>query len=254
MDLNQRSQLHSLVREVGRGLLNYWPARTTRALQSRLKDNSTPVTEADEYAHEKIVSGINDIFSGDFVASEEDTSSLKPKSADQPVWFVDPLDGTRTFIAGGSDFSILLGRTLNGQVDYGVMYFPALGLFAEGQKGQGASVNGVPISVSCCSALDQARSFSRPRGLGHLSGNIHENHVTGRALLGIARGEFDLGLFKLDSFGPHDFAAASILISEAGGVLLDENGRSDFFKLGNIPRYLVTGPQTLVDKVLLQLS
>ena len=227
MNVSQKHQLDSLVREVGRGLLNYWPARTTRPLQARLKENKTPVTEADDYAHQKIVAGIKDIFQGDLVASEEDSDLLAPTSPDQAIWFVDPLDGTRTFIAGGSDFSILLGRAQNGRVEYGVMYFPALGLFAEAASGQGATVNGVGIAVSNCVVLNEANSFSRPRGLGHLSGNVHENHVTGRALLGVARGEFDLGVFKLDSFGPHDFAAASILIGEAGGVLLDERGRGE---------------------------
>jgi fructose-1,6-bisphosphatase/inositol monophosphatase family enzyme len=254
MDSSQKAQLHSLVREVGRGLLNYWPARTTRPLQSRLKENDTPVTEADEYAHKAIVSGIGDIFTGDFVASEEESDLRKPESSEQAIWFVDPLDGTRTFITGGSDFSILLGRAQNGLVDYGIMYFPALGLFAEAETGCGATVNGVRIAVSNCSLLDEAKSFSRPRGLGHLSGNTHENYVTGRALLGVARGEFDLGVFKLNSFGPHDFAAASIMIGEAGGVLLDERGRTDFFSIGHIPKYLVTGSKILVDKILPELS
>ncbi len=252
MKTNQKEGLRDLVTEVGRELLNFWPARSTKNLTYRLKDNQTPVTEADERASDMVVSGLSKLFPGDLVISEEGPSADDRDLSREVVWFVDPLDGTRTFMAGGNEFSVLLGRATQGIVDFGIMYFPALGLYAEGATGQGVFVNGVPVRCSPLSTVP--RRISRPRALGNYSGNIEENHVTGRALLGLARGEYDLGVFKLDSFGPHDFAAASIIIREAGGCLVNELGDPDFFCRLQKPRYILGGHGELVQQTLTALK
>ncbi len=252
MKNEDRHQIKKLVFDVGRELLNYWPGRVDRELRYKFKDNNTPVTEADEKASDMVVAGINRIFPGDLVLSEEGPAvGLRDYSQDT-IWFVDPLDGTRTFISGGNEFSVLLGRSKNGVIDYGIMYFPALGLFAEGISGGGVVVNGV--SIACGAPKGEPRILSRPRTLGAFSGNVAESHVTGRALLGLARGEYDLGIFKLDTFGPHDFAAASIIIREAGGSLIDELGQPHFFGKEVSPKYIIAGNSDLALSVISKLK
>jgi 3'(2'), 5'-bisphosphate nucleotidase len=252
MNFEERKQLKNLVLDVGRELLNYWPARVERELKYKIKDNNTPVTEADELASDMVVSGINQIFPGDFVLSEEGPGLGSRDYSQDTIWFVDPLDGTRTFMSGGNEFSVLLGRAKNGVVDYGIMYFPALGLFAEGIAGGGVTVNGVP--VLCGTPQGAARILSRPRTLGAFSGNVIESHVTGRALLGLARGEYNLGIFKLDTFGPHDFAAASIIMREAGGSLINELGQPHFFGKEASPKYIIAGNTELALSVVSKLE
>lgn len=256
MDTNRLNQLRSLVREVGRELVVLWPGRSNRPLSIRNKKDDTPVTEADDFAHRVLAGGIHDLFPEDIVLSEEGNPEYSEDQLERNTWIMDPLDGTRCFIRGGNDFSILIGRVLGGVCNFGIMYFPALGLFVEAKLGGGAFVNGVRISSSTCADIKTARYFSRPRSLGNLSGNVEENFVTGRALLAAARGEVDLGLFRFDKFSPHDFAAPSVVLKEAGALMINESGEDFNFIPGSSPKALVVGSRNLCHQSIqrLQLS
>lgn len=250
MDANRLNHLRSLVREVGRDLINIWPGKSNRPLIIRNKKDDTPVTEADDFAHRVLAGGIHDLFPEDIVLSEEGNPNYTEAQFDKNTWIMDPLDGTRCFIQGGNDFSILVGRVLRGVCNYGIMYFPILGLFAEARLGGGAFVNGIKINASLAQDFSTARYFSRPRSLGNFSGNVDENFVTGRALLAAARGEVDLGFFKFDKFSPHDFAAPSIILKEAGGLMINELGEDFRLTPGSAPSSLVVGSNLLCHQVL----
>lgn len=90
-----------------------------------------PVTEADRSANQHIVSRIGAAYPNDGILSEEskdDLSRLEKKR----VWIVDPLDGTKEFIARNGEFSIMIGLSMGGQAVMGVIHQPSTGLLYTG--------------------------------------------------------------------------------------------------------------------------
>lgn len=251
MESKLKDLMGPLVQEVGRELLDIWPGRTTRKLSVSYKSNGSPVTEADILANRLLVAGIQEMFPNEYILSEEGVPFEQQVDSNKPVWIMDPLDGTRSFIRGRDDFSILIGRCENGKATFGMMYFPALGLFAYGEKGKGAFINLTPIKVTSCLKIEDARVFSRPQSLINSKSKLVGRLDTGRAMLGVARGEFDVGVIELDIFGAHDFAAPAIIIEEAGGKLSDEFGREDLFSLVTppTPRFIIAGNTHLVSAI-----
>ena len=87
------------------------------------KGTNDPVTEADQLANNLIVKGLAAHFPEDKIIAEE---SPLPSGSQQTgrVWYVDPLDGTKEFIAKNGEFSIMIGLTLDAKTQVGVVYRP----------------------------------------------------------------------------------------------------------------------------------
>ena len=88
------------------------------------KKGDEPVTIADRQASDLVVAGLRQAFPGDAVLSEEvpdDGSRL----ANRRVWMVDPIDGTRDFIAGDTGFAVMIGLAIEGRARLGVLVMPA---------------------------------------------------------------------------------------------------------------------------------
>lgn len=88
------------------------------------KSNDEPVTLADRRASELIVSGLASAFPDDLVISEEAEPDLPRLASASRAWFVDPLDGTKEFIRGLNNFSVLIGLAIDGAPTLGVVYQP----------------------------------------------------------------------------------------------------------------------------------
>lgn len=86
------------------------------------KGKAGPVTEADLRANELIVEGLRKAFPLDGIISEEEPPTGR-RSATR-IWYVDPLDGTKEFVAKNGEFSIMIGLSVNGQARLGVVYRP----------------------------------------------------------------------------------------------------------------------------------
>jgi 3'(2'), 5'-bisphosphate nucleotidase len=88
------------------------------------KKGDEPVTIADRQASDLVVAGLRQAFPGDAVLSEEvpdDGSRLRNRR----VWMVDPIDGTRDFIAGDTGFAVMIGLAIEGRARLGVLVMPA---------------------------------------------------------------------------------------------------------------------------------
>jgi 3'(2'), 5'-bisphosphate nucleotidase len=92
------------------------------------KLDKTPVTEADLAAERIIVAMLCEAFPDIPVVSEElvDSEGLPPSSA--RFWAVDPLDGTREFVARNGEFAVLIGLVEDGRPVLGVVHGPAVGV------------------------------------------------------------------------------------------------------------------------------
>src|SRR5712671_235746 len=92
------------------------------------KDDKTPVTEADLASERVIVAMLAEAFPDIPVVSEETVPEAGFESPAARFWLVDPLDGTKEFVARNGEFSVLIGLIENGRPVLGVVHGPALGL------------------------------------------------------------------------------------------------------------------------------
>ncbi len=118
------------------------------------KADGTPVTVADREAEALIRSRIEARCPGQAIIGEE-CGLTGPDGASQR-WFIDPIDGTKSFIRGVPLYAVLLGLEIEGQVELGVAYFPALDEMLAAATGQGCWWNGRRARVSAVQSLDQA--------------------------------------------------------------------------------------------------
>ena len=87
------------------------------------KGKNDPVTDADKRGNELIVKGLHQAFPDDIIVAEE---SEKPDDAQtgNRIWYVDPVDGTKEFIAKNGEFSVMIGLAVDGQAKVGVVFKP----------------------------------------------------------------------------------------------------------------------------------
>lgn len=121
-----------------------------------------PVTEADRQANELIVDRLGTAFPRVLVVAEESAESFSGWAGADRVFFVDPLDGTREFVAKNGEFAVMIGLAEEGAATMGVVLTPADGTVWAGAVGLGAwEIDGsgtkTSIHVSDTSELGQAR-------------------------------------------------------------------------------------------------
>jgi 3'(2'), 5'-bisphosphate nucleotidase len=112
----------------------------------RDKPDGSPVTAADEAAETVICAGLRHLAPGLPIVSEEQASRKKPKTIEDSSYFlVDPLDGTREFIAGRDEYTINIALMTDGAPLLGIICAPALGIFWRGIVGRGADCSSLPL-------------------------------------------------------------------------------------------------------------
>ena len=142
--LSHRSALCNMVRriaeEAGELILEYYEG--VRDMEANLKGDGSPVTEADSRAEELIERRLLEILPDIPVVGEESFASGKRISFAEHdyFWLVDPLDGTRAFIAGEAEFTVNIGLIYKNNPILGVIYVPAKGeVYAGYIEGNGNS-------------------------------------------------------------------------------------------------------------------
>jgi 3'(2'), 5'-bisphosphate nucleotidase len=199
------------------------------AFDVQQKTDKTPVTEADLASERIIVAMLTEAFPDIPVASEElvEAEGLPPWAA--RFWAVDPLDGTKEFVARNGEFAVNIGLVENGVPVLGVVHGPALGItYAACGPGTATRQNGggpaEPISART-PPLDglvviHSRSHENSRRLAEfLQGyQVRERKQCGSALkFGvIAAGEADL-YPRFGTTMEWDTAAGQAILEAAGG-------------------------------------
>lgn len=95
-------------------------------LAVRHKSDASPVTAADEASEDIIVGGLARLLPGLAVVSEEAATQAAPRSLAATFALIDPLDGTREFVAGHDEFAINLAIVAEGRPVFGLICAPAL--------------------------------------------------------------------------------------------------------------------------------
>lgn len=191
-----------------------------------MKAGRSPVSEAD-YAADKVLKAFLLNAEPDFNwISEESDPQQKDELA--PSFVVDPIDGTRGFLAGQNDWCISIAIVADARPVAGVLYQPTMNTFFECIAGEGAKVNGRRISVGRETSLVGAhigatKSAARPL-LSQIDGLVLAPYCASLALrlAHVATGDLDIAVAGANA-ADWDLAAADLLVHEAGGVLVDEN-------------------------------
>lgn len=127
--------------DAGKVTLRYFRNET----QASLKPDGSPVTQADLEAEELIRARLGRELPEHDIVGEEGGESLSGSSF---RWFVDPIDGTKAFMRGVPLYGVLLGLEIDGQVEAGVVHFPALQETLWARRGSGTFLNGRRVHVS----------------------------------------------------------------------------------------------------------
>ncbi len=109
-----------------------------RGFATEQKSNASPVTEADRQAEALITAGLRRATPGIPVVAEEEISAGHTPEPAEVSWFVDPLDGTRDFVAQRDSFCVNIGLVRGRRPILGVVALPATAEMFGGIVGQGA--------------------------------------------------------------------------------------------------------------------
>ena len=154
----------------------------------RTKADASPVTAADEAAEAVIRDGLSRLDPALPVISEERAEREPPKLSATSFFLVDPLDGTREFIAGRDEYTVNIGLVCDGAPVLGVIAAPALGLVWRGVVGGGAEC--LEFAAGRTSQPQAIRTRVRPEhGLRVMVSRSHLDARTQAYVDGLPRAE-----------------------------------------------------------------
>jgi 3'(2'), 5'-bisphosphate nucleotidase len=202
------------------------------ATDATLKADRSPVTAADHASSRVIVDMLRDAFPADRILSEE-VHDASPLRGGDRVWIVDPLDGTKEFLAQNGEFSVMIGLAVAGEAALGIVYLPDGDVLYSALCGEGAWVerDGRRSPLRCApvngNGLRLVGSRSHPdallvrmqEALGIT--DVHPCGSVGVKCALIAEGERDLYIHPVPYLKEWDTCAPEVLIREAGGSVTD---------------------------------
>lgn len=208
---------------------------------AELKGPNDPVTRADKEANALLVDRLMRAFPGvPIVAEESDASTWEGFAESREALFVDPVDGTREFIAKNGEFAVMLALAEEGAPTVGVVLAPALGTTYLGIVGTGAFLvadddTRTPIRVSTSTDLANARvavsRFHRSKSVDAKLTKLGAKElvpVGSAGLKGVRVAEGALDIYAHPSGSPvklWDAGAPDAIVRAAGGIFTDATGR-----------------------------
>lgn len=221
-----------LAREAGQILLDVYG--TDFAV--RFKEPSDPVTEADTRVNAYLVGRLRESFPSDAIVAEE-TASAPPRTSTR-CWYVDPLDGTKEFIAKNGEFSVMIGLAVDGEARLGVVYQPTTDKLYRAVIGDGAFLEHGDktwvLRVSDIAKPSELRlAVSRSHRSRHvellkeklgLSTEISCGSVGLKVGL-IGEKKADIYTHLSPKVSPWDVCAPEAILRAAGGTFVDLEGR-----------------------------
>lgn len=236
-DTSRLEALRKVCREAGAAILAvYHRPDVVGGAGVSTKSDATPLTEADLAAHHRIVEALGVLDPATPVVSEEDEASHAHRVPMGTFWLIDPLDGTKEFIARNGEFTVNIALVRDGVAVLGAVFAPVTDELFLGGPGMG--------SVRERSGQRQAVSVARARPGQAMRVVASKSHMTEETRAYLARlGEHSLvqagsslkfcrvAEGSADAYpriGPTaewDTAAAQAVLEGAGGVVHDLHGR-----------------------------
>jgi len=249
--------LTDAAREAGRIALRYWK-RDPRVWDKG--GGHGPVTEADL--------AVNDMLKAKLLAARpdygwlsEETPDDKARLATESVFIIDPIDGTRAFIAGEETFAHSLAVAHRGRVVAAVVYLPALDKAYTASTAAPPLKDGQPIASSRRDRLEGADILTTRASIApeNWPGGVPEITRSFRASLAYrlclaAEGRYD-GMLTLRQAWEWDIAAGSLIAARAGAAVTDQTGAEIRFNTASArANGVLTLPPALHAQVLARLQ
>lgn len=188
-------------------------------------DVTDVVTEADLIANKIITTAIKKKYPTHAIISEE---TGEHNNGAEYCWIIDPLDGTRNFSTGTPMFGVMIGLTINGQMELATIYNPCTEELFFAKRGKGTFLNGKKVHCS------EHKKWEHSWGL--ISANMSEKNInnlkkilngstkesvwlssfgsSATSTMYLANGRRDWRVSK--GGGVWDYAAPSLILTEAG--------------------------------------
>lgn len=201
----------------------------------REKADHSPVTEADLAAHVVLAKALGSLLPTYPVVSEEDGRSLVHRHGVGNFWLIDPLDGTKEFIARNGEFTVNIALIEHGRSVLGVVYAPAIDCMYWGGAGLGAfrmtATETQSIKVSpddtngdCRVVASKSHLNVETQALIDRLGSVNLIQAgSSLKFCRVAEGVADI-YPRLAPTCEWDTAAAQAVLEGAGGVVLDREG------------------------------
>lgn len=210
------------------------------AHEVREKARGELVTVADEAAEAWLEPKLAASLPGSRVLGEE-ASAADPDllrlimDSEDPVWMIDPVDGTSNFAAGRPTFAVMVALARHGELLAGWIYDPVRDEMTMAEKGAGATVNGRRTRVAAAPADDRlfrgpviSGTFGSPelaermRSRRELIDAVKSRRCAGAEYVSLAKGEYHFAVFT--RMMPWDHAPGVIIHREAGGYSAHDDG------------------------------
>lgn len=220
------SSVIAIAKQAGEAILEIYHADD---FVVQYKSDDSPVTKADLAANRIIIAGLNAM--SDFpVLTEESPVDYERRKYWQKYWLVDPLDGTKNFIAKQGEFTVNIALIEEFQPILGVVYVPVTGDVYFAQKGTGAFKNNQPIfnhstrsnliaASSVFHSSEETTQFFKLHGITRIT-----EFGSSLKVCKLAEGAIDV-YPRLNGTKEWDTAASHVIANEAGCKLIDVQTR-----------------------------
>ena len=200
------------------------------------------VTEVDQASEAAIIEILLTAYPGHGIQAEESGTQHGAKDSEF-VWIIDPLDGTTNFIHGFPVYCVSIGLAVRGRVEQGLVFDPTRNDLFTASRGRGAYLNDRRIRVSKRTELTQClvstgfpfrpgdnfKEYMAMMGdVMRRTAGVRRPGAAALDLAYVAAGYTD-GFFE-KGLNPWDVAAGSLLVTEAGGLVGNLSGESDFLE------------------------
>ena len=211
------------------------------------KQQNDFVTEVDRAAEQAIIEVLKTAYPDHAILAEESGPSSNLHDENENVWIIDPLDGTTNFIHGFPQYAVSIALQQRGQITQAVVYDPTRNELFTATKGAGAFLNEKRIRVARRDKLADSLIGTgfpfRPeddideylklfRAMTQRTAGLRRAGSAALDLAYVGCGRFD-GFFE-KGLKPWDIAAGSLIITEAGGIVGNYQGESDYLDRGDV--------------------
>ena len=208
----------------GARALDYWSRRDSLIVEQKGKNDW--VSEADREVERAIIGELRRRFPDHaFLGEEQSKEQAKPG---QPLWVIDPIDGTTNFLRGIPLFAVSIACVVDGEPLVGVIRLPLQDEIFAAARGAGATLNGGPLAPSKVAKMDEsvvAIGSSRKSEATAVSASyarLIEAGVEVRRLGSACAATCYVACGRVDGYleqqlSPWDVAAGLVIVEEAGG-------------------------------------
>lgn len=207
-----------------------------RGFDVEIKEDNSPVTIADKSADKIIRELLHKAFPN-YAFLTEESEDNKSRLENDYVWIVDPVDGTKDFVAHDGGFTTNIGLAYKHELVVGVVVIPATGEIYYASKGEGAfylAPNKEPVKIHVNEKLDNLTVLCSVFHMNDKEVALIEKHkdkITNIEKVGssikacyIAHGKAELSYRMSAGTKEWDTAACQIIVEEAGGVFVEPDG------------------------------